>query len=81
MEEIVLDYSPIFQTNGPIDTSAIIDVVQPVVTNAMNEQLTQDFRADEVHRALSKCTQKSLMAATVCPPSLISTFGLYRVSV
>ena len=28
MEEIVLDYfSSIFQTNGPIDTSTIIDVV------------------------------------------------------
>lgn len=82
MEEIVLDYfSFIFQTNGPTNTSAIIDVVQPVVIDAMNEHLTQDFHADEVHRALKQMHPKKSLDPDGMPPSFINTFGRYWVSV
>ena len=46
MEQIIVDYfSNIFQTAGPIDTLAIIEAIQPIVTLSMNEYLCQSFLA------------------------------------
>ena len=48
-----MDYlADIFKSNGSIDASKVVEVVQPVVTNAMNLGLIQKFHAAEVARAL-----------------------------
>ena len=52
-----------------------------MVTDAMNEHLTQDFRADEVQRTLKQMYPKKSPSPNDMPPYFISTFGLYRVSV
>ena len=45
MEGIVVNYlSSILQTNGPTDTSIVVDAILPVVSNVMNDALVQDFR-------------------------------------
>ena len=52
-KNIILDYfETIFRSNGPTDTSVLVDAVQPVVTNEMNISLTQTFTGEEVHKAL-----------------------------
>ncbi|KAL0013096.1 hypothetical protein SO802_000165 [Lithocarpus litseifolius] len=59
MERIIVDYfSTIFQTAGPIDTSAIIEAIQLVVTPSMNEYLYQPFQAEEVQKALKQMHPK-----------------------
>ena len=45
MEGIVVNYlSSILQTNGPTDTSIVVDAILPVVSNVMSDALVQDFR-------------------------------------
>ena len=42
MERIILYYfSNIFQSNGPTDTTAIVEAIQPIVTESMNNFLCQ----------------------------------------
>ncbi|KAL0004819.1 hypothetical protein SO802_012380 [Lithocarpus litseifolius] len=55
IEQIIVEYfSNMFHSNGPTDTTKFIDAVEPVVSTDMNNFLTQEFRADEVHKALKK---------------------------
>ncbi|XP_075665752.1 uncharacterized protein LOC142635493 [Castanea sativa] len=59
MERIILDYfSDIFHSNGFIDTTAIVEAVQPVVTKSMNNFLCQPFQEVEVHKALKQMYPK-----------------------
>lgn len=52
-ETIILDYfEAIFRSNGPADTSLLVDAVQPMVTKEMNNSFTRPFTVEEVHKAL-----------------------------
>lgn len=46
LEQITIAYlSNIFWSNEPTDSTAVVDAMQPRVTEVMNATLTQDFRA------------------------------------
>lgn len=45
-------FSNIFRSNGPTDSTAVVDAMQPRVTEVLNATLTQDCRAEEVIKAL-----------------------------
>ena len=75
MERIILDYfSTIFQSNGPTDTSAIVEAINPVVTDSMNRFLCQPFHADEVHRALKQMHPKKSSGPDGVPPLFYQHF-------
>ena len=55
MDGIILDYfKDIYSTSFPIDFSASLGAVDKKVSNAMNEDLLSDFKAEEVQRALKQ---------------------------
>ena len=59
MENIIVGYfRDIFHTQGPVDSSTLIEAIEPMVTSDMNDSLTQVFQADEVHRALKQMHPK-----------------------
>ncbi|KAK9992957.1 hypothetical protein SO802_022660 [Lithocarpus litseifolius] len=59
VENIIVGYfRDIFHTQGPADSSTLIEAIEPVVTSDMNDSLTQVFQADEVHRALKQMHPK-----------------------
>ena len=59
MENIIVGYfRDIFHTQGPTDSSTLIEAIKPVVTSDMNDSLNQVFQADEVHRALKQMHPK-----------------------
>ena len=43
VENFVDYFASIYKTNGPTDTSALVGAIQPVVCEAMNFSLIQDF--------------------------------------
>lgn len=52
-KNIILKYfENIFRSSGPTNSSLLIDLVQSVITEDMNNFLTQVFIADKVHKAL-----------------------------
>ena len=82
IEQITMDYfSNIFCSQGPTDATTLIYDVDPVVSTHINNFLTQEFIAEEVHRALKQMHPKNLIALMVCLLSFISTFGLWLVIV
>ena len=59
VEGIVVDYfTNIFESNGLLDVSLVVNVIKPVVTDVMNTGLTQDFQATEVIKALKQMHPK-----------------------
>ena len=77
MEGIVVNYlSSILQTNGPTDTSTVVDAILPVVSNVMNDALVQDFRVYEVSKALKQMHLKKKQDLMVFPLYFISIIGL-----
>ena len=48
-----------------------------MVTDAMNEHLTQDFHADEVHQALKQMHPKKSPRPDGMPPPLLSTLLVF----
>lgn len=64
-----MDYfTDIFKSNGSTDASKVVEVVQPMVTNAMNLGLIQKFHAVEVARALKKMHHKNAIGSDGMPP-------------
>ena len=77
MEGIVVNYlSSILQTNGPTDTSIVVDAILPMVSNVMNDALVQDFRVYEVSKALKQMHLKKKQDLMVFPLYFISIIGL-----
>ena len=69
VETIVVDYfSNIFKSNGIIDASAVVEVVQPMVTKSMNRGLVQEFQAVEVVKALKQMHPKTSPYPNGMPP-------------
>ena len=69
MERIILDYfSNIFQSNSLTDTTAIVEAIQPVVTESMNNFLCQPFQEVEVHKALKQMHPKKSTGPDGMPP-------------
>lgn len=58
VEQITVYFSNMFRSNGPTDTITLIKVGEPIVSTNMNTFLTQEFRADEVHKALNQLHPK-----------------------
>lgn len=63
-----------FCSNGPTDTTILIEAVEPVVSTDMNNFLTQEFRANEVHRALKQVHTKKSPSPDVMPPLFYQHF-------
>ena len=64
-----MDYfADIFKSNGSIDASKVVEVGQPMVTNAMNLGLIQKFHATEVARALEQMHPKKAPRLDGMPP-------------
>ena len=69
VETIVVDYfSNIFKSNGIIDASAVVEVVQPIVTESMNRGLVQEFQVVEVVKALKQMHPKTSPCPNGMPP-------------
>lgn len=58
VEQITVYFSNMFRSNGPMDTITLIKVGEPIVSTNMNTFLTQEFKADEVHKALKQLHPK-----------------------
>lgn len=59
VEGIILDYfTSSFSSNDTTDMAVLLNVVQLVVTEAINDYLTCEFSLDEVHRALKQMLPK-----------------------
>lgn len=59
IESIIVDYfTDIFHSQGQIDSTTLIEVGEPVVTTDMNDFFTQEFKVDEVYRALKQMHPK-----------------------
>ena len=75
MERVILNYvTGIFQTNGQMDTTAVIEAIEPVVTGPMNEYLCQTFQAEEVHKALKQMHPKKSPGPDGMPPLFYQHF-------
>lgn len=74
-ETIILEYfENIFRSNGPVETSLLVDAVQPVITEEMNSSLTQTFIAEEVHKALKQMHPKKSPGPDGMPPLFYQHF-------
>ena len=59
IEQITVDYfSNIFCSQGPTNATTLIDVVDPAVSTDINNFLTQEFMAEEVHKTLKHAPKK-----------------------
>ena len=75
MERVILNYfTGIFQTNGQMDTTAVIEAIEPVVTGPMNEYLCQTFQAEEFHKALKQMHPKKSPGPDGMPPLFYQRF-------
>ncbi|XP_075649604.1 uncharacterized protein LOC142620050 [Castanea sativa] len=75
MERIILNYfTSIFQTNGTMDTIAVIEAIKLIVTGPMNEYLYQSFQAEEVHKALKQMHPKKSLGPDGMPPLFYQHF-------
>ncbi|XVE64032.1 hypothetical protein DITRI_Ditri07aG0068900 [Diplodiscus trichospermus] len=55
IKRIATDYfKNLFQSQEPENMEEILEIVNPCVTNEMNLELLSDFKADEVHKAISQ---------------------------
>ena len=76
MKDIAVRYfHSIFQSNGRTEATRVIEAIQPVVTSSMNDALVMEFKAEEVHKALSQMHPKKHLARMVWPLSLINIIG------
>ena len=74
-ETIILDYfEAIFRSNGPTDTSLLVDAVQPMVTKEMNNSFTRPFTVEEVHKALRHMHAKKSPSPNGMPPLFYQHF-------
>ena len=74
-ETIILNYfAAIFRSNGPTDSSLLVDAVQPMVTEEMNSFLTWPFTAEEVHKVLKHMHLKKSPSPDVMPPLFYQHF-------
>ena len=72
----MVDYfSNIFKSNGITDASAVVGVVQPMVTESMSRGFVQEFQVAEVVKALRQM-HPNLQAPMVCLLFFINTVGL-----
>ena len=75
VEQIVVEYfSDMFHSNGPTDTTTLIEAIEPVVSMDMNNFLTQEFRADEVHKSLKQMHLKKSPGPNGMPPLFCQHF-------
>ena len=74
-ETIILDYfEAIFRSNGPTDTSPLLDAVQPVVIEEMNNSFTRPFTTVEVHKAPRHMHPKKSSGLDGMPPFFYQHF-------
>ena len=75
IEQITMDYfSNIFCSQGPTDATTLIYDVDPVVSTDINNFLTQEFIAEEVHRALKQMNPKKSHSPDGMPPLFYQHF-------
>ena len=57
-----------FHLNRPTDTTTLIEAIEPIVSTDTNNFLTQEFRVDEVHKALKQMRPKKSPGPDGMPP-------------
>ena len=63
-----------FRSNGPTDITTLIEAIESVVSTNMNNILTQEFKADEVHKALKQMHRKKSPGPDGMPPFFYQHF-------
>ena len=58
----------IFRTQGETDSTTLIEAIEPMVTTNMNNSLTQEFKVEEVHKALKQMHPKKSLRPDDMPP-------------
>ena len=75
VEAIVLDYfSSLFTSSNPTEIGRITDSVQAVVSEPMNQLLSRDFQASEVHQALKQMHPTTAPGPDGMPPLFYQKF-------
>lgn len=69
VEHKIMDYvSNIFCSNGQIDPIVVIEAIQPRILEEMNVELSHEFQAEEVCRALKQMHPKKASSSDGMPP-------------
>ena len=75
IETIAIDYfSTLFTTLNPSNWEELNEVIEPVVSNTMNDLLTRDFQPSEVVHSLNQMHPTSAPSPDGMPPLLYQTF-------
>ena len=75
VENIMVGYfTDIFSTQGDTYSTTLIDAIEPVVTTDMNDSLTQEFNAEEVHQASKQMHSKKSPGPDSMPPFFYQDF-------
>ena len=74
LQIVVKYFSDMFHSNGPTDTTTLIEAIEPFVSTDMNNFLTQEFRANEVHKALKQMHPKKSPDPDGMPPLFYQHF-------
>ena len=74
-EIIVEFYTRLFTSERPANIHGILDVIQPLITEDMNSNLTRVFTKQEVDIALKEMAPLKAPGLTVCPLYFSSLSG------
>ena len=67
-------YSDSFTSSNPSNFSAMMEAIQPKISEAMNSRLTGEFQAEEVYRALKQMYPLKAPCPNGMPPLFFQHF-------
>lgn len=75
ISEVLVNYfQDLFSSSRPNLNDCVLDQIQPVITNAMNSQLTSNFTASEVDVALKQMAPLKALGPNGMPPLFYQHF-------